>query len=140
MSSNLTESTKLSSINKDMTYQFWGKVTHGKNRGKSHGFPTINLRLHKKIPEGVYVSITKYTNIWHKSLSFVGIAKTFEDTDIHAESYIFDFNHNLYGKWISIKILKKIRNNRKFSSKEELIKQIKEDQKQALQYFNRHTL
>jgi len=122
-----------------MIYQFWGKVIHGKNRGKLLGFPTANLRLHKIVPRGIYISNTKFNNKWYRSLSFVGIAKTFDETEVHAESYIFNYYVNLYGKWISIKLLKKIRDTKKFASKGELIKQIKKDEKETLEYFNKHT-
>src|SRR5690348_10045848 len=37
-------------------YIFWGKVVGGAKRGKLLGFPTANIRLHKKIPEGIYAS------------------------------------------------------------------------------------
>jgi len=88
-------------------YSFWGKVIHGKKRGKRLGFPTANVRLHKIIPEGVYVSKTKFDKKWHKSVSFIGTAKTFGAVEIFAETHILDFNCDIYGKWISVKLLKK---------------------------------
>lgn len=116
-------------------YLFWGKVIHGKKRGKRLGFPTANLRLRKVVPEGVYVSKTKIDNKWYKSTSFIGAAKTFDAGEIFGETYIFDFNRNIYGKWISVRLLKKIRENKKFASEHELIKNIKKDIQEANEYI-----
>jgi riboflavin kinase/FMN adenylyltransferase len=118
-----------------MTYLFWGKVIRGKNRGKSLGFPTINLRLSQSIPEGIYVSRTKFEGRIFKSVSFIGAARTFGETEILAESYIFDFSSDIYGKWVSVKLLKKIRDNQKFASEKELIERVELDKCEALEYF-----
>lgn len=119
-------------------YLFWGKVIKGKNRGKYLGFPTINLRLHRNIPEGVYVSMTKICNKWFRSVSFVGAAKTFGDTQVFAETHVLDFNRDLYGKRISVRLLKKMRDNKKFVSPRALTKQMREDKKKALFFFLSH--
>lgn len=116
-------------------YLFWGKVIHGKKRGKSLGFPTVNLRLHKKIPEGVYISKTKIDNKWHKSVSFIGATKTFGAVEVFGETCIFDFSRNLYGKWLTVKLLKKIRSSEKFQSETKLIATIKKDIQEAVLYF-----
>lgn len=108
-------------------YQFWGKVRKGKKRGKRLGFPTVNIKLWKKIPEGVYISKTKIKGKIHPSLTFIGRAKTFNETSYRAETYILSFNKSLYHTWISIRLFKKIRNVQRFNSKEDLIKQIQKD-------------
>lgn len=108
-------------------YLVWGKVRHGNKRGKTLGFPTMNLFLHKNIPEGVYISETKVKNIKYASLTFVGAAKTFGERTKKVESMILNFNSNIYGKWISVKLFKKIRGNIKFNSEKELIQQMKKD-------------
>lgn len=104
--------------------KFWGKVKKGKGRGKDLGFPTANINLHKKIPEGVFVSITKIKKDKFPSLTFIGSAKTFNENIYHAESFLLNFRGNLYGKYISISLLKKIRKNLKFKSVKSLIKQM----------------
>lgn len=120
-------------------YLFWGKVVYGKKRGKSLGYPTANLRVRKIVPEGVYISKTKFDKKCYKSVTFIGAAKTFGAAEVMGETYIFDFNRNMYGKWISVNLLKKIRDNKKFTSSEELIRRIKKDKQEALEYFNKHT-
>ena len=118
-----------------MLYRYWGKVIKGKSRGKELGFRTANTRLHQTIPEGIYISTCKIEGERYRSVSFVGAAKTFSETKVFAETYIFDFDMNIYGQWISVQLLKKIRGNKKFASKEELIKQIKLDVDEVRAYF-----
>jgi len=115
--------------------RFWGKVRKHNQRGKTLGFPTANINLKKKIPEGIYLSQTKIRKVLYPSLTFIGQAKTFSETKFLAETYILDFNNNIYHKWISVKLLKKIRNNQKFNSAKELIKQMKKDEEEARRYF-----
>lgn len=119
-------------------YKFWGKVRKHNQRGKKLGFPTANINLTQNIPEGIYISKTQLQGLWYQSLTFIGQAKTFGEIRFHAETYILDFNKNLYGKWISVKLLKKIRNNKKFNSAEELIAQMKKDEKEARKYFKQY--
>ncbi len=117
-------------------FKFWGKVRTHNKRGKSLGFPTANVNLFKKIPEGIYISKTRIGKTLHPSLTFIGIAKTFNEKKFHAETYILDFNQDIYGKWISVNLIKKIRDNKKFSSAKELIKQMKKDEQEARKFFN----
>lgn len=117
-------------------YVLRGKVRAGAKRGKQLGFPTANIRLHKKIPEGIYASFVTINRRKHKAATFIGSPKTFHEKDYKAEGYIFNFNENLYEKWITIELFKKIRPNKKFGSQEELIIQMKDDVKKILNYFN----
>lgn len=114
---------------------FWGKVRAGKKRGRILGFPTANVRLSKKISEGIYIAKTKVGNVWYPSLTFIGDAKTFDEKTYQSETFILSFNQNIYNKWITNHLLKKIRENKKFNSKEELISQIKKDERIAEEYF-----
>jgi riboflavin kinase / FMN adenylyltransferase len=108
-------------------FVFWGKVKKGKDRGKLLGFPTANIALHKKIPEGVYTSQIVINKRKHLAATFIGSAKTFNENKYQAESYILDFSQNIYGKWITVRLFKKLRGNIKFKSQKELIKQIEKD-------------
>lgn len=71
----------------------------------------------------------------YPSLSFIGPAKTFGETKPQAETYILSFSQTLYDSWIVVKLLKKIRGNKKFNSKEELVAQMKKDESIAKAYF-----
>lgn len=125
-------------------FKFWGKVRTHNKRGKTLGFPTANINLYKqslrskdlkKIPEGIYISKTKIQKKVYPSLTFIGAAKTFGEQRYHAETYILDFNKNIYGQWVSVNLFKKIRDNQKFKSANNLIKQMKKDEKAAREYF-----
>lgn len=115
---------------------FWGKVQKGDKRGRELGYPTANMRLHKKFAEGVYVSKVKTDGIWHSALTFIGSAKTFGKKDYKAETWIMDFSGNLYEKFLSVKLLKKLRGNQKFGSAESLIVQMKKDEKKGRKFLN----
>jgi riboflavin kinase/FMN adenylyltransferase len=116
-------------------YRFWGKIRKHNQRGRKLGFPTANMNLSKNIPEGIYISKTRLKGKKFPSLTFIGKTKTFNEKKFHSETYILDFNKNIYHKWISVELLKKIRNNKKFSSAKELISQMKKDESVARKYF-----
>lgn len=115
--------------------KFWGKVREHNRRGKKLGFPTANVNLTKDIPEGIYISQTKIENVLHKSLTFIGKAKTFNEKKFLAETYILNFNKDIYGKWVSVNLIKKIRNNQKFNSVKDLVQQMRKDEEVARKYF-----
>lgn len=117
-------------------YKFWGKVRKHNQRGRKLGFPTANINLSKKIPEGIYISKTRIGKDLFQSLSFIGIAKTFGEKRFCAETYILNFEKDIYGKWISVSLLKKIRDNKRFTSVEELVTRMKTDEQEAKKYFN----
>lgn len=66
----------------------------------------------------------------------MGRAKTFNEKLFQAESYIFLFKEALYNRWISIRLLKKIRQNKKFKNAQGLVAQMKKDEKLAREFFN----
>ena len=111
-------------------HTFWGKVISGAKRGKTLGFPTANVRLHKKIPEGIYAATVQVQQKTYYAATFIGSAKTFGEKDYKAESFILDFNEEIYGKWMTARLYKKIRTNKKFNSAEELRAQMKKDIKE----------
>ena len=115
--------------------KIWGKVIKGMQRGKTLGFPTANFPLHKNIDEGIYISNISFEGKVYPSVTFIGNAKTYSENDIKVETYILDFNSNIYGKWVSVKLIKKIRRNKKFKSEKKLINQIKKDIKKARLFF-----
>ena len=119
-------------------FKFWGKVKRGQGRGKKLGFPTANINLHKKIPEGVYLSLTKINEKQIPSLTFIGSAKTFNETKYQAESYLQNFAGNLYGKYININLFKKIRGNLKFKNVESLVHQMAIDKKVLERHISTH--
>lgn len=112
-----------------------GIVQQGQNRGKKLGFPTINFSLSENVEEGIYVSHIMIGEKEYNALTFIGAAKTFDETIYQAETYVFDFHEDVYGQKVTVTLLKKIRDNQKFVSEEALIKQMEEDKKEAEEYF-----
>jgi riboflavin kinase/FMN adenylyltransferase len=108
-------------------YKISGRVIQGEKRGKALGFPTANIRLHKKIPEGIYAARVTLNGKNYCAATFVGSAMTFQQTQVKVESYLFDFSGDLYGKWITVRLYKKIRENKKFDTSDELVVQMHRD-------------
>ena len=115
------------------SFSLCGSVVEGKGRGKELGFPTANLKLTDKeqiIPKvGLYYVNFVDGHESYKALCNIGYRPTFDDDEILSiESYIIkDGNFDFYHKEIRVEFLKYLRDEIKFSSKEELINQIKND-------------
>ncbi len=114
---------------------FTGIVTHGNKRGRLLNFPTANVPLSIHIPEGIYISETSILLKTYPSLTFIGNAKTFNEHVYQSETYILNFDQDIYEKEISVSLLKKLRDNQKFDSQEALITQMEKDKKDAEMYF-----
>lgn len=121
-------------------YGVEGQIVHGFERGRTIGFPTANLKPQNRvIPKfGVYATATLINNEWRKSITNVGVRPTFEDeTAPSIETFVFDFDGDLYGDVLRVRFLHRIRDERKFNGIEELKAQIERDTKHALLYFKR---
>ncbi len=116
--------------------KFSGIVKKGAGRGKDLGFPTANIDGPEGIEDGIYLGWAM-PGLAHAlpALIFIGKAETFQETERKAEIYILDFKGNLSEKEINVELIKKIRENIKFISKEDLINQMREDEKVAREFF-----
>jgi riboflavin kinase/FMN adenylyltransferase len=120
-------------------YGVEGQIIHGFERGRTIGFPTANLHPHNRvIPKyGVYATATLINNEWRRSITNVGVRPTFEnDQNPSIESYIFDFDGDLYGDVLRVRFLHRLRDERKFGGIDELRAQIERDTRRALNYFS----
>jgi riboflavin kinase/FMN adenylyltransferase len=107
-----------------------GKVIYGKRRGSSLGFPTANIerKINFVVPKsGVYETSTIVGDKEYRSLTNIGSNPTFNNNNITIETYILNFNENIYGKEITVNFLRYLREEKKFSTKEELIIQMHKD-------------
>lgn len=111
------------------------KVQKGHNRGKKLGFPTINSPIERSYADGIYVSQAIVAGKRYNALTFIGEAVTFNETDYLSETYLLDFSEDIYGQTVTVEVLKKLRDNQKFASEAELIKQMEEDKRQAEVFF-----
>ncbi|MBI2443247.1 MAG: riboflavin kinase [Candidatus Levybacteria bacterium] len=119
---------------------FRGKVRKGQQRGKKLGFPTANIPLDLKIPEGIYISLVQLDDVEHPALTFIGSAETFGETTYQSETYLLNFDSDIYDQTMSITLLQKIRESEKFTSEEALIMKMEEDKAKAKKYFKDNPL
>ncbi len=116
-------------------YQIRGEVQLGQQRGgKEIGFPTANLHMDPEdlIPKrGVYVCQVICDGKCYGGVLNIGVNPTFGEERLVAETHIFDFDQDIYGKPIKVNLLRFLRSEQKFSGVEELAAQIGRDVSQA---------
>ena len=123
-------------MTKDFSYSF--EVVHGQKRGRQMGFPTANQYFPPELvlPKfGVYASTAEVDGKVYLAFTNIGSRPTFPEDDVRSETHLFDFDGDLYGKKVRITLCKFLREERKFSSPEELVKQLSEDKKETEKYF-----
>ena len=119
-------------------YALSGEVQSGDGRGKTLGFPTVNIPLAENqllLPPGVYATATQTDAGIFPSVTNVGTCPTFGERSIHAETHLCNFQGDLYGTNIELKFLTRLRDEKLFSSGEELIKQINVDKNKAVEVY-----
>lgn len=112
-------------------YTIRGEVVHGRKLGRTIGMPTINLvpPSSKLLPPcGVYASKSLINGIYHPGVTNIGYKPTVgEEKFIGVETFIFDYNDDLYGKMLEVELFEYIRSEMKFGSLDELVHQMSED-------------
>ena len=111
-----------------------GRVTTGAGRGSELGFPTTNLEIDPKqaLPaDGVYATRAHIDNKVYQSMTYIGQRPTFGENIRTVETYVLNYDGNLYGRELKIDIVERLRDDRRFDTVEELKKQIAEDVKQG---------
>jgi len=134
---SLLEKGNLKKANKflNRNWSIEGIVQRGRQQGKKIGFPTCNIDIKDYViaMPGVYAVKVKQKNS-NKSLKAIanlGYRPTFNQKKILLEAHIFNFNGNLYNKYLSIEFIKFIRKEKKFKNVNQLRKQIQSDLKTA---------
>ena len=115
-----------------------GKVVKGDKRGRELGFPTANLKYDydRIIPcTGVYYTKTLVRKREYNSITNISNNPTFNGKKISVESFIIDFNQNIYDEDISLYFLKRHRDIIKFNDISTLKAQILDDVKKAKKFF-----
>lgn len=119
-------------------YSVTGPVIKGKQVGRKLGFPTANIlpEPHMSlIRPGVYVSYTQVGDVLYPSLSNVGYNPTFDQTELNFESFLLDFDEDIYDEVIRIFFIEHIRDEEKFGSLEALIAKMNTDLSYAKSHF-----
>lgn len=113
------------------SYSFKGPVIKGSGTGSKIGFPTANISLkdtEKIVPaNGVYLVSVNVSGKDFYGLSNIGTKPTFGDFEPAIETHIFGFSENIYGKDIRILFKKRLRQEMKFNSAQDLISAIESD-------------
>lgn len=122
-------------------YETTGTVVHGDARGRTLGFPTANVKTRStaRLPKnGVYAVELEVAGNWYPGMAQIGRNITFEeDRDITVEVNILDFHHDIYGEHVKVRWYHYLRGEIKFPGPEGLTEQLKKDQKETQEYFEK---
>ena len=116
-------------------YKLCSTVERGMGLGHTYGYPTVNTPLRADIPlrSGVYRTEVKIDGKVYTGLTNVGTCPTFGEREMHAETFILDFSDEIYGKEIELFFTDFIREERRFSSSEELALEIRKNIKEVME-------
>jgi len=124
-------------------YSFTGYVVKGAQRGRTLGFPTANIQpdsLYKALPKnGVYAVYCNCAQEYFYGIMNIGYRPTFENKkEVVIEVHLLNFNKDIYGERLTVEIMRYLRDERKFETKEELIHQIETDKQIVNEIFLTH--
>jgi len=120
-------------------YLMEGRVVKGFGRGREIGFPTINIETaFELIPRnGVYSTEIETRDGRFHSVTNIGFNPTFDGKALSIETYILDFSGDLYGQEVTLRFHRRIRDEMKFSSVDELKARIAKDVELTSEYFKK---
>jgi riboflavin kinase/FMN adenylyltransferase len=124
-------------------YSIQGKVVSGEGRGRTLGFPTANIEVTDPyvIPcSGVYAVRLTLDGNHRYGVMNIGVKPTFSGQFAAPvlEAHLFDFHEHIYGRQIGVEFLAYLRQEKKFSSVQELVEQIRADAERARQVIDKH--
>lgn len=119
-------------------YGLVGRVSHGNQRGRIIGFPTANIHLLRRTSPVLGVFVVTIKGIGDKLLkgvANVGQRPTVNGSRVLLEVHIFDFDENIYGHYLEVDFIHKLRDEKRFESFEDLKQQILLDAKHARDFY-----
>ena len=119
-------------------YQLSGRVMHGKKLGRTIGFPTANIHLPHRKPalQGVFVVEVDTPDGRKGGVASLGLNPTVSTTpDYKLEVHLFDYAGDLYGRRLSVRFLKKLRDEERYDNLTDLVAQIERDAASAKTYL-----
>jgi len=122
-------------------YRMSGRVRHGDRLGRELGFPTANIWLHRKVSplEGIFaVEVFGLEREPLAAVASIGNRPTVDGTRTILEVYIFDFDAEIYGRYLQVAFLHKLRDQLKFDSLEALREQIARDVRETQAFFTQY--
>jgi len=123
-------------------YTVSGQVVHGEGRGRTIGVPTINLGAvpPEKLlpPDGVYAARVEWATGSAGGMLNQGPKPTFGEMHRTIEVHLFGVTADLYGQWVRVEWVERLRDGQRFASAEHLQDQLKRDRALALETLARH--
>jgi len=120
-------------------YRICGRVAHGDARGRTIGFPTANINLHRRVSplNGVYaVSVYGLDGTGMQGVANIGTRPTVKgDRRYLLEVHLFDFERDIYGAHVEVEFRIKLRDEKRFDSFDQLRQQIERDSRAAREFF-----
>jgi len=141
LSSNLVPAGKAPIVRQDLKhYYIRGTVVHGNHLGSTLGYPTANIQPHQDqpamIPNGVYLVSVLLQERKFFGLCNIGNRPTIGGKQLVIEVNILDFSEDIYGKDISIKVIRAIRKEKKFQNLTQLVDQINFDKEKVMKILS----
>lgn len=122
-------------------WEIRGEVFKGDQRGRELGYPTANMSLGETVHPsyGIYAVFVQIEGEekWHKGAANIGIRPMFKVETGQIETFIFDFDREIYGKSLRVRPLQRLRGEAKFDSIESLIAQMDKDCDQAREFLEK---
>jgi riboflavin kinase / FMN adenylyltransferase len=121
-------------------YQMCGRVVHGEEIGRRIGVPTANIRLHRtRAPlNGIFiVEMSDGESAHLPAVASVGTRPTIGGTEPLLEVHLLDIDRDIYGEYVAVDFLQRLRDERRFESLEEMRPHILRDIDAARQYFSK---
>jgi len=115
-------------------YRIAGRVRRGQQLGRKLGYPTANLALHRKVVPlwGIFaVRVSGAGLVNHPAVVSLGTRPTINGTDPLLEVHVFDFDGDLYGRYLDVDFVQRLRDEKKFESLDALVQQMHRDAAQA---------
>jgi riboflavin kinase/FMN adenylyltransferase len=121
-------------------YRLIGRVVPGEARGRELGYPTVNVAVarEKLLPKpGVMVARVGVdaddsgasADAWYGAMLYVGTSPTFGGGETKVEAYLFDFDDDITGRTVSIEVLERTRDDKRFDSAKDLASAMRLDER-----------
>lgn len=124
------------------SWEMRGEIVKGDQRGRELGYPTANMALGDGVHPayGIYAVLAKIEGEgeWLKGAANIGIRPMFEVPIAQVETFIFDFNREIYGKILRVRPVKRLRGEARFASLDELITQMNADCEAARELLSQY--
>ena len=118
-------------------YSISGLIAHGAKKGRTIGFPTINIGIRRNLSPvlGVFAVLVEINSITYYGVCNVGKRPTVGGEKTLLEVFLFDFDQEVYGEHATVVFKNRVREEKKFNSFDDLKLQIAEDAKSAKHFF-----